>query len=153
MPDGRILDPAKFAFTMCFVQLAQKSARRGSQRDRGNVREELGCQGGSRLRHGGPAKGYWKYQNKYGSSNDRSRCSVTGAHRAILLSGDPHCIAIALVPLEVAHLAMVQRAIDGVAARGQIGGGKRLRQDRDTREKQRQKGSDGCEFAHDVSQF
>jgi len=69
------------------------------------------------------------------------------------MSGDSHCIAIALVPLEVAHLAMVQRAIDGVAACGQIGGGKRLRQSGDTRQTQSQKGSDGCEFARDVPQF
>ena len=50
-------------------------------------------------------------------------------------------------------LAMVHGAIDRVAAGGQIGGGKRLGQARDTWEKHGQKGSDGCEFAHDISQF
>jgi hypothetical protein len=153
MPDGRIRGPAKFAFAICFVQLAQKSARRRCYWDRGCVREELGCQGGSGFCHGGPEKGYLNYQNKCGGSDYWIRRGVTGPHRAILVSRDPHCITIALVPLDLAHLAMVQGAIDRVAARGQIGGGKRLGQASETRYKQRQKCCEGCEFANDIPQF
>ena len=43
---------------------------------------------------------------------------------------------------------MVQRAIGRVAARRQIGGGKRFRQSGDARQKQRQKCRDGSEFAY-----
>jgi hypothetical protein len=70
-----------------------------------------------------------------------------------VLSGRTHRIAIALVPLEIAHLAMVQWAIDGVAASGQIASRERFCKRGNSRQKQRHKGGDGGEFADDFSQF
>jgi hypothetical protein len=69
------------------------------------------------------------------------------------LSGHTKRIAIAFVLLEIAPLAVVHRAVGRVATGRQIGGGKRLCQGSDTRQKQRQKGRDGCEFAYALNQF
>ena len=138
---------------MRFVQLAQKSSRRGSLRNRVNETEELERRGRGGLSDGRAAKGNRRYENKGGGANDRIRRGVTGPHRAIVLSWHTRSIAIALVLLEIAPLAVVHRTISRVAAGGQIGGGKRLCQGRDTRQKQRQKGRDGCEFAYALNQF
>jgi hypothetical protein len=48
---------------------------------------------------------------------------------------------------------MVYRAIGRVAAGEQISGGNGIRQGGDARQKQRQKGRDGCEFVYDLPQF
>ena len=122
-------------------------------RNRGNVREERGRQGRSGLRNGWTAKGNGRYENKSGSSNNGIRSGVTGPHRAVVLPGDTLRIAIALVLLEIASLAVVHRAIGRVAARKQISSRNGVRQGGDTGQKQRQKGRDGCEFAHRLPQF
>jgi hypothetical protein len=54
-----------------------------------------------------------------------------------VLPGDTHCIAIALIRLEIAPLAMVDRAISGVATRKQIGGGKAYLKGGESGQKQR----------------
>lgn len=46
-------------------------------------------------------------------------------------------VALALVLLEVASLATMHGAINGIAARGQIGSSKGLSQSRETREQER----------------
>jgi hypothetical protein len=68
------------------------------------------------------------------------------------VSGDSHRTAIRLVFLQIANLAMVNRAIGRAAARGQVGGRKRFRQGGEPRKKQRQKRRDGCEFAPKATQ-
>jgi hypothetical protein len=55
---------------------------------------------------------------------------------------------MALVLLEIAPLAMVQRTIDCVAAGGPFGRGKPLSQDGDSWQKHTQKGYDSREFAN-----
>lgn len=61
--------------------------------------------------------------------------------------------AFALVPLDLAHLAMVQRTIGRVAARRQIAGGQTCGHCRNARQKQRHEGHDSCEFVYDHAQF
>src|SRR5579863_8246667 len=102
---------------MWIVPSARESARRRSQRSRGNVREELESQCRSGFRNRRTAKERGRYQNKHGGSDHRNRCSVTGTHRAVILSGDTHCVAIVLVLLQITSLTMVHRAISRVAAR------------------------------------
>src|ERR1700688_1296343 len=130
-----------------------EGARRGNQRNRGNVRDEQGSQDWSRLRNGRTAKGNGRYENECDGSNDGIRSRVTGPHRAIVVSGHALRIAIALVLLEIARLAMVHRAIGRVAARQRISGRNGFRQGGYTRQKQRQKGRNGCEFAYDLLQL
>ena len=69
------------------------------------------------------------------------------------MSGHARRIAIAFVLLEIARLAMVHRAIGRIAARQRISGRNGFRQGGYTRQKQRQEGRDGCEFAYDLRQF
>jgi hypothetical protein len=69
------------------------------------------------------------------------------------LPGDTLRIAIALVLLKIARLTMVHRAIGRVAARERISGRYGFRQGGYTRQKQRQEGRDGYEFANDLPQF
>jgi len=68
------------------------------------------------------------------------------------MSGHARRIAIAFVLLEIARLAMVHRAIGRVAARERISDRNGFRQGGYTRQKQRQKGRNGCEFAHHLLQ-
>jgi len=153
MPGGRIRGPAECAIAKGCVRLARNNSRRGSQGNCGNIGEELGCQGRSGFGGSGAAKCDRSCQNKNGRRDDRFRRGVTGPHRAIGLPGSALGIAEALIFLHIVHLEMVQRAIDGVAACRQIGAGKRLRQGGDARQEECQKGRDGCEFAHDDTQF
>lgn len=153
MPDGPTLDPAELAFATCFVQLAQKGARRGSQRDSGNVRKELRGQNSSGFRNSRAAKCKGRHEDKCGASDGRIRRGIARPHRAIILSRDAHRGAIAFVPLEIARLTMVHRAIGRVATSGQSGGGKSFREGGNTRQKQCQKSRYGSDFACDVPQF
>jgi hypothetical protein len=143
----------ELTFLSRLVPSAREGARRGSERNRGNVGEVQGRQGRSGLRNGRAAKGNGRYENEGNGSNDRIRRGVTGPHRTVVLPGDTLRIAIALVLLKIARLAVVYWAIGRVAACERISGGNGFRQGGDTRQKQRQKGRDGCEFAYRIPQF
>jgi hypothetical protein len=119
----------------------------------GDEREELRRQGNSGRCDNGTSKCDRGYDNKGSDSNDRIRRSVTGSHRTIVLSWHTYAVAIALVLLEIAHLAMMYGAIKRIAAGRQIGGRKRFRQHGNAGQNQRQKGCDRCESADCFTQF
>lgn len=62
-------------------------------------------------------------------------------------------VAIFIVPWAILPLTVVQRAISGCAAVGQIRCGQRLRKRGEARKKQREKSCQSREFASDFHEF
>src|ERR1700722_2976101 len=79
----RAHEPAEFVDGKWFFRLAQNGAGRGSQRNRGNIRENRGRRRGSGLGESQPMYCIGGHEEKRGSSDDRFWRSVTSPQGAI----------------------------------------------------------------------
>ena len=150
---GLIRNPADINYSVWFVPSAREASRRGSYWSGRSGGKKLGRQGRSGLRNGWTAKGNRRHQNKGEGSNGWALRSITGPHRAIVVSRHANGVAIALVLLDILRLAMMHRAITCIAAGWQIGGRKRPCQGGNARQKQRDQGHKRCEFARGLRHF
>ena len=141
------------AFSVLAEELARKRARRGSRGDIQRNGEKPGNQDRRRFRARPVHNGYRRHKHKQRGAHGRIRRRVASAHRAVISGRLAVRAAIGLILLESNALAMVQRTIGGVAASGQVRGGKRFGKSWYTGHQQRKKRQNGLQFSRNLPNF
>lgn len=140
----------------CFLNVADrlgwKRARRGSQRDTYDEREKSGRVNSRRFRARWRAQRRRRHQHKQRAAHNRAGCRVTGAHRAIVPHRIALSVAITFSLLRFADLTMVHRAIHGITAYRQTGGGQRFGKRGNTGKQQCEQRRDRLEFSRHLPQ-